>query len=138
MPKVLLFGTFDIIHDGHRNLFKQAAKYGELYVILARDKTIEQVKKRAPYYNEKQRLEHLQQEPFIKQVYLGSLTDKFIKIKELAPDTVFLGYDQQVFVDKLHEKIREFGLTTTIIRGIPYKEKEFKSSLIRSKQESTK
>ena len=42
---VALFGTFDGVHDGHRDLFRQARKYGgRLSVIIARDWTVRQLK----------------------------------------------------------------------------------------------
>lgn len=138
MSTVLLFGSFDILHDGHRHLFAQASKYGELHVILARDTTIEQVKKRLPFHNEEERLVQLQKEPLIKQVYLGSLADKFQKIQELKPDVIFLGYDQEVFVDTLYKKIEEFALQTEVIRGVPYREEECKSSLLRAQREANR
>ena len=41
MKRVLIFGTFDGIHEGHLNLFKQAKKYGDyLIVVVGRDENI--------------------------------------------------------------------------------------------------
>jgi len=37
--KVMVFGTFDIFHPGHRSFLNQAKKYGNyLIVVVARDK----------------------------------------------------------------------------------------------------
>ena len=52
MRKVMVFGTFDIIHKGHINMLIQAKKLGDfLVVVLACDKTIEAVKNRKSYNN---------------------------------------------------------------------------------------
>lgn len=41
MKKVLIFGSFDSLHKGHLNLFKQARKHGDkLIAVVARDETI--------------------------------------------------------------------------------------------------
>lgn len=136
MALVLLFGTFDIIHEGHRNLLKQASQYGDVHVILARDITIMEVKGRSPHFQETIRQEQLQKEEFVHQVHLGSLTDKFQKIKELRPDTIILGYDQSVFVESLYKKLLEFGLSTKVIRGKSYKKDIYKSSLLRYQMEN--
>lgn len=130
--RVLLFGTFDILHDGHLDLFRQARRYGEeLHVILARDSTIEQVKGRPTFYGEAERFKTLSKH--VDTVYLGSLEDKYQAIRDIAPDTIVLGYDQKVFVDKLQEKLTGWRLPTRIVRGEPFHPEHFKSSLLREK-----
>ncbi|MBU0625913.1 adenylyltransferase/cytidyltransferase family protein [Patescibacteria group bacterium] len=43
--KVMLFGTFDILHPGHEYVFSQAKNYGDcVMVVLARDVTVKKVK----------------------------------------------------------------------------------------------
>ncbi len=39
--KVLIAGTFDLIHPGHIFLINEAAKLGDVYVIVATDKNRE-------------------------------------------------------------------------------------------------
>jgi len=39
--KVLIAGTFDLIHPGHIYLINEAAKLGDVYVIVATDKNRE-------------------------------------------------------------------------------------------------
>ena len=38
MKKVMVFGTFDILHEGHINMFEQAKQYGDfLETLFVRD-----------------------------------------------------------------------------------------------------
>ena len=62
-------------------------------------------------------------------IYMGKI--KLKAFKELKPDTVVLGYDQKVFIDDLHEFIRDTGLTTEVIVSKPFRETLFKSAIIR-------
>ena len=57
--KVMVFGTFDILHPGHLNFFKQAREFGNfLIAVIARDKTVLKIKGRLPKNNEKKRLKN--------------------------------------------------------------------------------
>ena len=60
MKKVIAFGTFDIFHLGHVSYLKQARKLGDyLVVIIARDKTVFQIKKQKTRNKEQERLKIL-------------------------------------------------------------------------------
>ena len=130
----MTFGTFDIVHLGHINLFKQAKKLGNyLVVVVARDKTSESVKKKKLIHNEKNRLEFLQNLKLIDKAIFGNKINYYKVIKIEKPDIIALGYDQQHFIDKLENKIKEFKLTTKVIRLKSYKPEQYKSGNIRKK-----
>ena len=42
--KVFVSGCYDLLHSGHVEFFRQAAEYGDLYVGIGSDKTIEAYK----------------------------------------------------------------------------------------------
>ena len=44
--KVFVSGCFDMLHSGHVAFFKEAAQYGEVYVGIGSDRTIEELKGR--------------------------------------------------------------------------------------------
>lgn len=135
MKTVMLFGTFDIVHHGHLNLFKQARKYGDqLIVVVGRDARVQQLKQ-TPVHNEKERKYFLEQIRLIDKVLLGSKTDVYQVIKKIKPDVIVLGYDQNHFTDKLEEKIKEFGLKTKVVRAKAYKAIQLKTGKIRKKLE---
>ncbi len=128
MRKVLVFGTFDKLHPGHLYFLNQAKKYGQLFIVVARDKTVKEIKKKTPSQNEKERVKNLKKIKIAKKIILGNLNDKYQVIKKIRPDIICLGYDQKFFVKNLPKKIKEFGLKTKIIRLKPYKPNLYKTS----------
>lgn len=129
MKKVIVFGTFDILHPGHTHMLEEAKQHGDyLVVVLARDKTVLSVKGRLPQNDENIRLKNLEALNIADKVRLGSLDDFHSPITEEQPDVVALGYDQTNFVDKLTEII---GPDTQIVRLAPFKPEIYKSSLIK-------
>ena len=54
--KVFVSGCFDLLHSGHIAFFKEAAKYGDLYVGLGSDDTIQDLKGRQTINSEQERL----------------------------------------------------------------------------------
>jgi len=132
--KVLLFGTFDGIHKGHVNLFKQAKKYGTyLMVVVARDKTVSRVKKRLPFQSEKERLREIKKSKIVNEARLGYEDNPYRIIKEMGPDVICLGYDQKVFTRDLKKNLIKMGLKTKISRMRSHKPKRYHSSIIKCK-----
>jgi FAD synthetase len=132
MKTVMIFGTFDIVHHGHLNLFKQARKYGDMLVaVVARDARVRSIKSKESVYNEKERKQFLEQIRLIDKAVLGDQKDVYKRIREIKPDVIVLGYDQINFTDILQEKITEFGLKTKIVRAKSYKEESLKTGKIR-------
>jgi len=133
MKTVMAFGTFDLLHPGHINFLKQTKKYGNLIVIIARDRTVIRLKGKLPHHDEKHRLGAIKGLKLASMVIMGSITDKFAGIKKYKPDIICLGYDQTYFVKQLKEKIIKLKLKTKIIRLKPFKAHKYKTSIIKSK-----
>lgn len=128
----MLFGTFDILHIGHVNLFKQARKYGDkLIVVVARDINVKKNKKLKTLFTEKERVEVLKNIKSIDQVLLGSEVNPYTIIKKVCPNIIALGYDQKNYVVGLKDFLQKNNLSTLIIRLKPYKERKNKSHKIR-------
>ncbi|MBW2991876.1 FAD synthase [Candidatus Woesearchaeota archaeon] len=129
MKKVLAFGTFDILHPGHLDFFRQAKKFGDhLTVVVARDETVKKLKEKYPKFNEAERLEHVSRLEIVDKVVLGSTDDKYKVIEEVNPDIICLGYDQFSFTEDLEKELGNKGIKAKIIRLKPYKEEKYKSS----------
>jgi FAD synthetase len=131
MKKVLVFGTFDYFHEGHKSFLRQAKKYGDhLIVVIARDKTVGVVKKLVPSNNERQRLETIKKSGLADKAVLGNLRNKYTVVNKIKPEVICLGYDQKFFVDELQNNLDEMGLKTRIYKLKPYKPGLYKSSKI--------
>lgn len=129
MKKVMVFGTFDILHPGHMSFFWQAKKKGDyLIVVVARDKNVRNFKGKNPYYNEMVRLTRLRKLKIVDKARLGNLYDKFQVILEERPDIICLGYDQKISVRKLQKELKAMKIKAKVYRLKPYKPKIFKSS----------
>lgn len=130
MKKVLVFGTFDKFHPGHLSFLRQARRYGRLFVLVARDKTVKKIKGKLPKQSEKKRLALIKKTSLTAKIFLGRLKSKYAVLKKIKPDIICLGYDQKFFIKDLPKKIKEFGLKTKIIRLKAYKADIYKSSKI--------
>ncbi|EKE18597.1 MAG: hypothetical protein ACD_9C00288G0006 [uncultured bacterium] len=133
MKKVLVFGTFDIFHEGHRNFLKQARAHGEyLRIVVARDVTVLKVKGKLPRHSEGERVNAIKKSGLAEKVVLGGLDDRYRVVREYKPDVICLGYDQKQSIPELRRKLAESGLgRTQIIRLEAYKPEIYKSSLLR-------
>lgn len=131
MKKVMVFGTFDGLHEGHLDFFRQAREFGDyLIAVVARDKNVEMLKKHLPKKSENERLRDLQNYELADQVLLGKEDDPYKLIEELKPDVICLGYDQRYFADNLEMELRKKGLKIKIHRLKPYKPDQFHSSAL--------
>jgi tRNA pseudouridine55 synthase len=129
MKKVLIFGSFDIIHPGHMFVIEQAKKFGQPFVCLALDQTIEKVKGHLPFYPLAERQKQL--ESLGLTVYPGSTTDKYEVFRRVGPDIILLGHDQDTFVAGLEEVIRNEKFQTEIIRLPEFQRENFQSNKLR-------
>lgn len=130
---VLVFGTFDLLHPGHRAFLRQAKKLGDvLVVVVARDLTVNKLKRHAPHQVELKRAQNVKKLKLANRVLLGSLKDPYQIIKKIKPDIIALGYDQSHFIADLPAKLKEFELPTKIIRLKSYYPKKNKSSFLKN------
>lgn len=130
----MVFGTFDILHLGHIDLFRQAKQYGDsVVVVVATDERVNTIKGIAPLHSQQERIQLLSQLKLVDDVIAGNKDDVYKVLLREKPDVVALGYDQQVFVDKLESMLDEYHLSETrIVRLEPYKVEKHKSGKIRS------
>ncbi|MEW6408180.1 MAG: adenylyltransferase/cytidyltransferase family protein [Patescibacteria group bacterium] len=132
----MVFGTFDFLHRGHLNFFKQAKKYGKkLIVVVARDVNVKKAKRHLPKFSEKKRLENIKKIKLVTKAILGDKKDYFKVIKKEKPDVICLGYDQKMKILLLKKKLKKIGLVKTeVYRLSAYKPQIYKSSRLKIKQ----
>lgn len=130
---VVIFGTFDELHEGHIQFINQANKKGEkLVAIIARDKNIIELKNKKPKYNEEIRLKKILELKEIDNAFLGDKEKGVYKVlKNINPDLIYLGYDQLDLFDDLKNRIEEKVLPNIkLIFGKSYKPEIFHSSIL--------
>lgn len=94
--RVLVFGTFDELHPGHIFFLEQAKRKGEtLFVSVARDEHVFELKNKKPKQNEKKRLEAVRQISFVDNADLSDRKlGSFDLITRFNPEIIALGFDQ--------------------------------------------
>ncbi|MEK7585813.1 MAG: adenylyltransferase/cytidyltransferase family protein [Patescibacteria group bacterium] len=130
---VAIFGVFDGIHEGHRHFIHEARGEGDrLVAIVARDSVVEKLKGSRPLHDEATRIESLLDVPEVDMAYLGDGDEgTYYVIKEVKPNIIYLGYDQEALSDSINKAIKKKILPKMEIKfGKPYKPKNFKSSII--------
>ncbi|MFA5413806.1 MAG: adenylyltransferase/cytidyltransferase family protein [Patescibacteria group bacterium] len=131
--KVMVFGTFAILHPGHLYFFREARKYGDkLIVVIARDATVKKIKGFLPKIDERARQEMVSAIKFVDKAVLGDKIDWYKIILKYKPDAICLGYDQ-VSPKNFKEELWRRGVSAKIFRLKSYKPKKYKSSKILNK-----
>lgn len=116
-PKVFVSGCYDMLHSGHVAFFKAASQYGDLYVGIGSDKTIQAYKNRKTVYSEKERLYMVKAIRYVTDAVIndGSGIMDFVNtVDRLKPDIFVVNSDGG------SEEKREFCRQ----RGIKYIELE--------------
>lgn len=133
MITVMAFGTFDLLHPGHKYFLRQASKHGDyLIAVIARDSTVKKLKGELPCQSEKQRQRAVMGLNLADEAVLGDRgMNKYAVIKKYRPDIICLGYDQTYLVDGLLDKIINFKFKTKLIRLKPYQAHKYKTSIIK-------
>ncbi|WP_048190109.1 adenylyltransferase/cytidyltransferase family protein [Methanobacterium sp. SMA-27] len=124
-------GTFDIIHPGHGYYLEESKKVGgkdsKLVVVVARDSTVRS-KKRVPVVDEKQRLEVVKMIKFVNEAYLGNENDMFKIVKEIKPDIITIGSDQNYDITNLKKELTDRGINSEVVRIEGYKKGQLDST----------
>jgi len=129
---VMAFGTFDYFHAGHENYLNQAKNLGEyLVVVIARDKTVRQIKGHSPTNPERTRAANIRNTGIADKVILGDLNDKHKVLRKYRPVVIALGYDQFVFTQTLKKTLIDMKLDADIRRLDAFFPQVYKSSLIK-------
>jgi len=132
MTKIMVFGTFDIVHEGHADLFRQAralAPYPYLIVSIARDKVAERIKGIKPKNSEEARRAAVARHALVDEAVLGDDAGYIGHIRANMPDIIALGYDQKgEFVENLEKDLHDAEIKTRIVQLGAFKPEVYKTS----------
>ncbi len=94
--KVFVSGCYDMLHSGHVAFFKQASQYGDLYVGIGSDKTIEELKHRKTVYSNKERLYMVKAIRYVTDAFINSgsgMLDFLPTLDMVKPDIFVVNSD---------------------------------------------
>ena len=94
--KVFVSGCFDSLHSGHIEFFKNASKYGDLYVCIGSDNTIKELKGKYPLHNQNERKFIIDSIKFIKECRISAgsgVLDFKDELQEISPDIFIVNED---------------------------------------------
>ncbi len=111
VSRVMVAGTFDIIHPGHLYLLNKAYELGLPYVVVSRDANASRSKGRPPLMSEQDRLALVSSLKPVYSAVLGDLEDHLRPVLEIRPDVILLGPDQAVDEDQLARQLERRGLS---------------------------
>ncbi len=135
MITVLCFGTFDGLHPGHDDFFRQARELGDrVVVVIARDATVLEIKGQLPANSEDERRKMVAWHRHVDQAVLGREDDKLAIIAEIRPEVILLGYDQEHFTQGLESYLSEQNIRAKVLRGEPFEPEQWKTSLLHEQQ----
>ncbi len=98
MPKKKVFvtGCFDLLHSGHVRFLQDAARYGDVYVGIGADRTVADLKGRAPINPQAERQYLIKSLRFVKDCWINSgsgIMDFVAELKRLSPDVFVVNED---------------------------------------------
>ncbi len=132
----MVFGTFDMVHEGHLDLFRQAralAPEPHLIVSVARDAVAARIKGAAPRRREEARRAAVAASDLVDEAVLGDSEGYLPHIIAAQPEIIALGYDQEgEYVAHLAQDLEAAGLRVRIVRLEPFEPEIYKTSKLRS------
>ena len=87
--KVFVTGCYDLLHSGHIEFFKQASQYGDLYVGIGSDKTIEEYKHHKAMFPQEERLFMVSAVRYVKEATINEgrgVIDFLPSLDRIRPD----------------------------------------------------
>lgn len=94
--KVFVSGCYDMLHSGHVAFFKEASQFGDLYVGIGSDNTIEQLKHHKTVYSEKERLYMVKAIRYVTDAFINSgsgMLDFLDTMDAVKPDIFVVNSD---------------------------------------------
>lgn len=118
---VFVSGCFDMLHSGHVEFFKEAGRYGDLYVALGSDKTIFELKGRSTVNSEQERLFMVKSISFVKDAFISrgsGILDFEAELREMMPNYFIVNADGHI--PEKRDLCRALGIEYIILDRKPH------------------
>ena len=129
---MLVFGTFDVVHPGHRYFLEQARKRGDrLVAAIARDAFVARFKRKGPVHGENERLQHVLDTGLVDEAYLSDEEPgTYSVIARVRPDVICLGHDQEALHGNLLAWLGVHGESASVETLDALEPDRYKSSIL--------
>ena len=127
--KVFVSGCYDLLHSGHVEFFRQAAQYGDLYVGIGSDKTIEGYKHHKTIYSEQERLFMVKAIRYVKDAFINTgdgILDFLPTLDIVKPDILVVNEDGGS--DAKKKVCEERGMQYIVLQRVPQEGLKARSS----------
>lgn len=135
----MVFGTFDMVHAGHEDLFKQARELaGDPYLIVsvATDANVERIKGKKPRRSQEERRAALSTHKLVDEAMVADENGYLDHIIAAQPDIIALGYDQQgEYVDMLERDLTNAWVGAKVVRLKAFEPDRFKTSKLHDERD---
>ena len=120
MAKVFVSGCYDMLHSGHVAFFKEASLYGDLYVGIGSDATIEELKSRKTVCSEQERLYMVKAIRYVKDAYInrGSGMMDFVETVEMVQPDIFV-VNEDGSTEAKRRFCAERGIEYVVLQRVP-------------------
>lgn len=118
--KVFVSGCYDMLHSGHVAFFKEAARFGDLYVGIGSDKTIYELKSRQTVCSEVERLYMVKAVRYVKDACINSgsgMMDFVESVDRVKPDVFVVNEDGDSEIKRTFCKER--GIEYVVLKRVP-------------------
>ncbi len=118
--KVFVSGCFDMLHSGHVRFLEQAAAYGDVYVGIGSDRTVQELKGRYPVNMQEERKYLLESLRHVKRCFVNQgsgLLDFLKELEQVSPDYLVVNEDGNTPAKlKLCQRL---GIQYVVLQRIP-------------------
>ncbi len=134
MRKVMVFGVFDRLHDGHRHFLHQAKREGDwLVAVVTPDHIVHQLKGYMPEEHVGDRMEMLHREGLADQVIEGDVElGMWSVLRNHKPHVVALGYDQEALRIEIEATMDQWMWSVELVTMEPHKPEQLHSHIQRA------
>ena len=127
--RVFVSGCYDMLHSGHVAFFREASRYGELYVGIGSDSTIAELKHRRTVCPERERLFMVKSIRYVKDAFINTgsgMMDFTATVEAVKPDIFVVNSDGDT--DEKRRFCVERGIEYVVLERVPEEGLEARST----------